>query len=75
MKMGLFMLSEFIEIAIISALFTTLFLGGYNLPFLTTRRLRLPRRRHAGALATAGWSCCSCCRSSARSSCSAASRS
>jgi NADH-quinone oxidoreductase subunit H len=35
MKMGLFMFAEFIEIAIIGALFTTLFLGGYNLPFLT----------------------------------------
>jgi NADH-quinone oxidoreductase subunit H len=28
MKMGLFMFAEFIEIAIIGALFTTLFLGG-----------------------------------------------
>ena len=35
MKMGLFMFAEFIEIAINSALFSTLFLGGYNLPFLT----------------------------------------
>jgi NADH-quinone oxidoreductase subunit H len=35
MKQGMFMLSEFIEIAIIAALFTTLFLGGYNLPWLT----------------------------------------
>ncbi len=35
MKMGLFMLSEFIEIVVISALLVTLFLGGYNLPFLT----------------------------------------
>ena len=35
MKMGLFMFAEFIEIAIVGALFTTLFLGGYNLPFLT----------------------------------------
>ena len=34
MKMGLFMFAEFIEIAIIGALFTTLFLGGYNLPFM-----------------------------------------
>jgi NADH-quinone oxidoreductase subunit H len=34
MKMGLFMFSEFIQIAIIAALFTTLFLGGYNLPFM-----------------------------------------
>jgi NADH-quinone oxidoreductase subunit H len=31
----MFMLSEFIEIAVIGALFTTLFLGGYNLPWLT----------------------------------------
>jgi NADH-quinone oxidoreductase subunit H len=35
MKQGMFMLSEFIEIAVIAALFTTLFLGGYNLPWLT----------------------------------------
>jgi NADH-quinone oxidoreductase subunit H len=35
MKMGLFMFAEFIEIAIIAALFTTLFLGGYNLPFMS----------------------------------------
>jgi NADH-quinone oxidoreductase subunit H len=34
MKMGLFMFAEFIEIAIIGALFTTLFLGGYNLPWM-----------------------------------------
>jgi NADH-quinone oxidoreductase subunit H len=35
MKMGLFMFAEFIEIAIIAALFTTLFLGGYNLPYMS----------------------------------------
>lgn len=35
MKMGLFMLSEFIEIVVASALLVTLFLGGYNLPYLT----------------------------------------
>jgi NADH-quinone oxidoreductase subunit H len=34
MKMGLFMLSEFIEIVVASALLVTLFLGGYSLPFL-----------------------------------------
>ncbi|MCK9462197.1 MAG: NADH-quinone oxidoreductase subunit H [Proteobacteria bacterium] len=34
MKMGLFMFAEFIEVAVIAALFTTLFLGGCNLPFL-----------------------------------------
>ncbi|MDH4008359.1 MAG: NADH-quinone oxidoreductase subunit H, partial [Desulfuromonadales bacterium] len=34
MKMGLFMLSEFIEIVIAAALLVTLFLGGYTLPYL-----------------------------------------
>jgi NADH-quinone oxidoreductase subunit H len=34
MKMGLFMFAEFIEIAVIAALFTTLFLGGSNLPYM-----------------------------------------
>jgi len=42
MKMGLFMFAEFIEIAIIGALFTTLFLGGYNLPFMTDAGFSLP---------------------------------
>jgi NADH-quinone oxidoreductase subunit H len=35
MKMGLFLLSEFIEIVVLSALVVTLFLGGYSVPFLT----------------------------------------
>jgi NADH-quinone oxidoreductase subunit H len=42
MKMGLFMFAEFIEIAIVGALFTTLFLGGYNLPFMTDTGFMLP---------------------------------
>jgi len=42
MKQGLFMLSEFIEIAIIGALFATLFLGGYNLPWMTDAGFVLP---------------------------------
>ena len=42
MKMGLFMFAEFIEIAIIGALFTTLFLGGYNLPFMSDAGFTLP---------------------------------
>jgi len=42
MKQGMFMLSEFIEIAIIAALFTTLFLGGCNLPWLTDAGFVLP---------------------------------
>jgi NADH-quinone oxidoreductase subunit H len=36
------MLSEFIEIAIIAALFVTLFLGGYNLPWMTDAGFVLP---------------------------------
>ena len=42
MKMGLFMFAEFIEIAIIAALFTTLFLGGYNLPYMSDSGFTLP---------------------------------
>jgi NADH-quinone oxidoreductase subunit H len=42
MKMGLFMFAEFIEIAIIGALFTTLFLGGYNLPWMSDSGFDLP---------------------------------
>jgi NADH-quinone oxidoreductase subunit H len=42
MKMGLFMFAEFIEIAVIAALFTTLFLGGYNLPYMHDRGFTLP---------------------------------
>ena len=44
MKMGLFMFAEFIEIAIVAALFTTLFLGGYNLPYMTDAGFVVPRR-------------------------------
>ena len=42
MKMGLFMFAEFIEIAIVAALFTTMFLGGYNLPYMNDAGLSLP---------------------------------
>ncbi len=42
MKMGLFMFAEFIEIAIIAALFATLFLGGYNLPWMNDAGFLLP---------------------------------
>jgi NADH-quinone oxidoreductase subunit H len=57
MKMGLFMFAEFIEIAIVAALFTTLFLGGYNLPFMTDAGFVLPGGRefamsHGAVLAT-----------------------
>jgi NADH-quinone oxidoreductase subunit H len=40
--MGLFMFAEFIEIAIVAALFTTLFLGGYNLPWMTNEGFVFP---------------------------------
>jgi len=42
MKMGLFMFAEFIEIAIIASLFTTLFLGGYNLPYMSDAGFSFP---------------------------------
>ena len=42
MKMGLFMFAEFIQIAIVGALFTTLFLGGYNLPFMSDAGFLFP---------------------------------
>lgn len=41
MKMGLFLLSEFIEIVVISALVVTLFLGGYTLPGFTADGISL----------------------------------
>ena len=49
MKMGLFMFAEFIQIAIVGALFTTLFLGGYNLPFMSDAGFVFPGG-HAVAL-------------------------
>jgi NADH-quinone oxidoreductase subunit H len=33
MKFGMFMISEFVEIVVLSALITTVFFGGYHLPF------------------------------------------
>ncbi len=45
MKLGLFMFSEFIQIAIVAALFSTLFLGGYNLPFMNDAGFLLPGGR------------------------------
>ncbi|HEY2190157.1 MAG TPA: complex I subunit 1 family protein [Caldimonas sp.] len=42
MKMGLFFLSEFIEIVVISALVVTLFLGGYSVPWLAPAGFVLP---------------------------------
>jgi NADH-quinone oxidoreductase subunit H len=45
MKQGMLMLFEFIEIAIDAALFVTLFLGGYNLPWPTDAGFVLPGGR------------------------------
>ena len=42
MKQGMFMLAEFIEIAIVAALFVTLFLGGCNLPWMSDAGFVLP---------------------------------
>jgi NADH-quinone oxidoreductase subunit H len=42
MKMGLFLLSEFIEIVVIAALIVTLFLGGYAVPWLGADGFALP---------------------------------
>ncbi len=42
MKMGLFMFAQFIEIVVIAAIFTTLFLGGYNLPFMSDQGFVFP---------------------------------
>jgi NADH-quinone oxidoreductase subunit H len=46
MKMGLFMFAEFIEIAIIGALFTVLFLGGCNLPYMGDDGFHFPGGAH-----------------------------
>jgi NADH-quinone oxidoreductase subunit H len=42
MKMGLFMFAEFIEIAVLSAFFLTLFLGGSNLPYMSDAGFAFP---------------------------------
>ena len=42
MKMGLFMLSEFIAIVVVSALVVTMFLGGYNLPWMNEAGFTFP---------------------------------
>lgn len=42
MKMGLFLLSEFIEIVVVSALVVTLFFGGYSVPWLTPAGFVVP---------------------------------
>jgi NADH-quinone oxidoreductase subunit H len=53
MKQGMFMLAEFIEIAIVAALFVTLFLGGCNLPWMTDAGFTLPGGRQIAV--SHGW--------------------
>ena len=36
MRFGLFFMSEFIEVVVIAGLVTTLFLGGWSVPYLST---------------------------------------
>lgn len=45
MKQGVFMLSEFVEIAIVASLFTVLFLGGCNLPWMGDAGFTFPGGR------------------------------
>jgi NADH-quinone oxidoreductase subunit H len=42
MKFGMFFLAEFIEIIVISALVTTLFFGGWQVPYLSTDGFHWP---------------------------------
>ena len=52
MKMGVFFLSEFIAIVVLSSLTVTLFLGGFNLPWMTDAGFAFP----GGATwSMAGW--------------------
>jgi len=39
MRFGLFYMSEFIEVVVIAGLITTLFLGGWSVPYLSTRTI------------------------------------
>lgn len=42
MKMGMFLFGEYAEVVIFSMIFTTLFLGGYNVPYLYADGIHLP---------------------------------
>lgn len=42
LRFGLFMFGEFVEIIVVSALVSTLFFGGYQLPWLYTEGFRFP---------------------------------
>ena len=39
MRFGLFFMSEFIEVVVIAGLITTLFLGGWSVPYLSTQTI------------------------------------
>ena len=58
MKVGMFMMSDFLETVVIAGMVTALFLGGWQVPFLLARRLPLPGWRHLDAAAPAwSWRC------------------
>ncbi len=42
MKFGLFFLTDFVEVVLVSVLTTTLFFGGWQVPYLTPNGFRLP---------------------------------
>jgi NADH-quinone oxidoreductase subunit H len=46
MKFGMFFLTDFIEIVIVSALMTTFFLGGWQVPFLQATGFSFPGGAH-----------------------------
>ena len=50
MKFGMFFMAEYIEIVLISAMVTTLFFGGYQVPYLTDAGLLFPWMSQAYAL-------------------------
>jgi NADH-quinone oxidoreductase subunit H len=50
MKFGMFMMSEYLEMIVISAVLTTLFFGGYQVPYLTETGFLFPGMSEAWAL-------------------------
>ena len=49
MRFGLFFMAEFIEVVVIAGLSTTLFLGGWSIPYLSDGRRRDRPGARAGA--------------------------
>jgi NADH-quinone oxidoreductase subunit H len=55
LRWGLFFLAEFIEIVFISAVITTVFFGGYQVPFLDPDGFRIGGTMDATGFSTGGW--------------------